>query len=308
MRKQFAVCTARLGRAVELEILARDLGVTNSKPCFELRGPARGLLLVVLLFLLPSFCFCAESSQTSTAKLDQSIQEVISKREYQWRMPREAPPEEKQNLLIRFLEGWANAINKVWKPVGRALWRIYEWLRRAMTAANPVFGGKPLTHGQFNAMIIGLIALVAGVLLYFVWKIRKNRKQTEDMVLASAILPEPDLREENLVADQLPEEGWQRLAEDLLARGELRLAMRALFMSSLAHLAESQWITVAKFKSNHDYWREIQRRAHDRKLMQKAFYDTVSSVDCVWYGMHPVTQEMILRFRQDIETVKRAAA
>jgi hypothetical protein len=266
-------------------------------------------IIFLALFFLGVLGVFAVNSETSSNKLDRAIQDVTSKREYQWRMPRQAPPEEKQNLFIKFLEGWVNAINKVWNPIKNLVGKIIDWLRRALTAISPSYGsGKGFSRGELNVLIIGLIVLVSGILLFFLWKIRKRKKQEEEIILAQAILPVPDISDENVIADQLPEEGWQRLAHDLLAQGEFRLAMRALFMSSLANLAQTQWITIAKFKSNRDYWFELQRRAHDRKEMQNAFYDNVSAVDRVWYGMHPVTEEMILHFRENVEAVKRAAA
>jgi hypothetical protein len=262
-------------------------------------------VFLIAFFLLGAV---AVHSEISSNKLDRAIQEVISKREYQWRMPREAPPEEKQNLFIKFLEGWVNAINKVWNPVKNLLGKLLEWLRRALTAISPNESGKGFARGQMHVLIIALIVLVTGITLFFIWRNLKRKKHEEEVILAQAILPVPDLRDENVIADQLPEEGWQRLAHDLLAQGEFRLAMRALFMSSLANLAQTQWITIAKFKSNQDYCLELQRRAHDRTEMQDAFYDNVFTVDRVWYGMHPVTEEMIHHFRENVETVRRTAA
>ena len=156
-------------------------------------------------------------------------------------------------------------------------------------------------------MIIILIVLLALIVLFFLWRHRKRMREAE-VIQSEAILPLPDIADENLVADQLPEEGWQRMAQDLLTRGELRLALRAMFMATLAYLAQSQLITVAKFKSNREYWQELKRRAYDRKAMQDAFYKNVSSVDRVWYGKHPVTDDLLKEFMENVETVKRMAA
>jgi len=54
--------------------------------------------------------------------------------------------------------------------------------------------------------------------------------------VSEAIFPVPDLADENIRADQLPEDGWTKLARELLERGEFRLAMRAFYLASLAHL------------------------------------------------------------------------
>jgi hypothetical protein len=169
-------------------------------------------------------------------------------------------------------------------------------------------GGRALTKNEFNTWIIGLIVALSLLLIFFIWRVRKRKKHLPPVVQATAVQPEPDLSDENLVADQFLKEGWQKLAEDLVARGDFRLAMRAFFMATLAHLAETQWIKIAKFKSNRDYWVELQRRAHDRMEMQDAFYINVTTVDRVWYGMHPVSADMLQQFRENVEIVKQAAA
>src|ERR1700733_8371753 len=90
--------------------------------------------------------------------------------------------------------------------------------------------------------------------------IRNRRKSA--IVAAEAIQSAPDLRDENVGADQLPEDGWTKLARELLAKGELRLALRAFYLASLAHLADRNLINLARFKSNRDYERELRWRAH----------------------------------------------
>jgi hypothetical protein len=51
----------------------------------------------VVLFSLQSLFVFADSGESSVQKLDQSIKEVIAKREYQWRLPRAAPPLKQEN-------------------------------------------------------------------------------------------------------------------------------------------------------------------------------------------------------------------
>ena len=79
-------------------------------------------------------------------------------------------------------------------------------------------------------------------------------------VASEPILPAPDIADENVRADQLPEDGWTKLARELLERGEFRLAMRAFYLASLSHLAARNLISIARFKSNRDYERELRRR------------------------------------------------
>lgn len=84
-----------------------------------------------------------------------------------------------------------------------------------------------------------------------------------------------------------------RLGQDLLQRGELRLAFGAFYLASLAHLAERQLITLAKFKSNLNYQRELQRRAHALAMITELFARNVAAFERSWYGPHEVTAELL---------------
>jgi hypothetical protein len=139
-------------------------------------------------------------------------------------------------------------------------------------------------------------------LLYFLWRYKwKKRTATID---AEAIAAPPDLSDENVTAEQLPEDGWLRLGMDMIERGELRLALRAFYLASLAHLAERNLITLAKFKSNRDYERELQRRSHALPELTATFSDNVSVFDRVWYGLHDVPSDLLERFRVNVERIK----
>jgi len=86
----------------------------------------------------------------------------------------------------------------------------------------------------------------------------------------------------NLGAEQLPEDGWTKLARELLERGELRLALRAFYLASLARLAERNLISLAKFKSNRDYEQELRRRGHSFPDMLALFSENVGVFDRIW--------------------------
>ena len=104
-------------------------------------------------------------------------------------------------------------------------------------------------------------------------------------------------------ADALPAERWLALARALREKGSLRLALRALYLAILAHLAEQEIITLAKHKSNGDYEGELRRRAHGRKDLQALFSKTAALFDRAWYGMHPVTMEHLDHFTVNQERI-----
>ena len=113
-----------------------------------------------------------------------------------------------------------------------------------------------------------------------------------------------DLRDESIGAEHLSEEGWMKLAFELMERGELRLAIRALFLGTLADLAKRNLVNLARFKSNRDYERELHRRAHSSPGLLAAFGDNVASLERVWYGRHEVHAELVNRFMENVNLIK----
>ena len=113
----------------------------------------------------------------------------------------------------------------------------------------------------------------------------------------------PDLGDERVVASQLPADDWLKLARELMGKGELRLALRALYLASLAHLAQREMISVARFKSNRDYERELRRRARALPDLLSAFAENVGIFDRAWYGLHDVTEEAVQRFQSNLEKI-----
>jgi hypothetical protein len=123
-------------------------------------------------------------------------------------------------------------------------------------------------------------------------------------VLAEAASAVPDLTQETVTADQLPEDGWTRLGRELMERGELRLALRAFYLASLAHLGERDYIRLARHKSNHDYDRELQRRARGNSGLIDAFDENLLVFESAWYGDHVVTEGTLQGFSQNLERIR----
>ena len=113
----------------------------------------------------------------------------------------------------------------------------------------------------------------------------------------------PDLADETVLASQRPEDEWLRLARDLHARGERRLALRAFYLSTLAGLGTRGWLAVARHKSNRDYLQELRRRARDHAGVLEAFARNVGRFERVWYGPHLADDGLLADFQADRERV-----
>ena len=277
---------------------------------------ARALLFAAMLFFQP-----AQSAETnrlvqppvaqtiSPPALDQAIAQTIRESKYTWRMPREKMMEDDGNtgILVRFFQS-------IGQTVRHWFHEIFDWLQKMWRKIFP----QPKTHsgngdasgyGWIMSVEILLYALLAaaaaalGVFLYRVWRGRPRTTAT----VAEAVLPVPDLADENVRADQLPEDGWTKLAHELLARGELRLAMRAFYLASLAHLATRNLISIARFKSNRDYERELRRRAHAFPNLPVVFGENIFDFERIWYGNHVVNRERVDAFAARVARLKTTA-
>ena len=153
--------------------------------------------------------------------------------------------------------------------------------------------------------LLGAIAVVIlAAVLWFLWKRKKTRNIAVPAEPAGVL---PNVADENVLANQLPEDEWQTMARDFLLRGELRLSLRALFLATLAGLSRVELISIAKFKSNLDYQKELQRRARARSELQQLFSENMFLFESSWYGMHEVSPDLLNRFGANQNRIRQLA-
>ena len=250
----------------------------------------------------------AELAPISSEKLDRSIAEVLERREFAWRLPREKQAlekSEKSGPLVSVLRWVLDTLEKVFKTISGWIQKLDDWLdkiwpepRHEEQTAD--FDWRPL----IRYLLILLFIVPAIVLVYYFVKLWRKRQRAEDETESEAVVKTPDLRDDGVKADDLPVNRWLDLAKDLMAKGSLRLAMRALYLATLAYLAEKELIIVELYKSNRDYEHELRRRAHAKKDLLTAFSKTVMIFDRVWYGMHKITQSDVDSYFTDQERIK----
>jgi hypothetical protein len=147
-------------------------------------------------------------------------------------------------------------------------------------------------------IVIGICAVLLAVLIARRWR------PPAPAVAAEAIAARPDLTADDVTADQLPEDGWLQLARELMQSGELRLALRAAFLASLAHLGQRELIRLARHKSDRDYDRELRRRARAQTGLLAAFGRNLESFERAWYGAHEVTPEVLGEFTENLDRIR----
>ncbi len=245
----------------------------------------------------------------SPVELDRAINEVMQQRQYAWRMPREKPPlhQSHQSWLGGFIDAVGRTIGRWWgrlrRWVSKVAERIADWLARRARQPTVSSSAKGWVVPVRALTVVLVAATGIAALLVLVRMLRlRGRRRLE--TVAEAVSPTPDLRDENIAADELPADTWLTVARGLLEKGELRLALRAFYLASLAHLAQNDMIIIAKFKSNRDYERELHRRARALPDLMAAFGENVTIFDRVWYGMHKVTHDILAVFTTNFERIK----
>jgi hypothetical protein len=255
----------------------------------------------------------APAASFSTSELDKSIEKVLQRSEFAWRMPREEvrdKPSERTNWFARAIGAVVDILRDVLEFAFRGLGRALRWIGDEISRlwpnpgspSNPA-GGVSGWQSALQILLLVLIVAIAAFLAVLVLRLWRRRRRPREVV-AEAVVATPDLNDENVAADQLPEDEWLRIAREMMTRGNYRLALRAYYLAGLAHLAAREMIAIAIFKSNREYESELVRKARALPEVQSAFSQNVTLFDRVWYGLHEVTQEGLAQFQSNLERIR----
>ncbi len=235
------------------------------------------------------------SPQLDDATLDGALDRVLDSPDYAWRLPR--PPGEKSDQGL--LGGFVQSINDAVRWVRRRVEDFLRWLLQPGTDRHSS-GGWTGLGAAMDVLVPVLIALVVLGLLWLAW--RWWGASRVPVAAPRAPVATSVLEDDAVTADQLPEEEWLQLARDLLARGEVRLALRAFFLGSLAGLAGRGLLVLARHKSNRDYERELARRGGASDI-STAFRDNRHILEGVWYGRNAAGPDDVRRFEDNVRAV-----
>jgi hypothetical protein len=238
-------------------------------------------------------------TQELVRELDASIERVLQRPEFAWRLPRERTAErpEEESWVARFLEWVASGLRAVGRVLGRWIEAFVKWLLELLPrpeSDKPIDRSSLLGTVRLIFYVLGavLTALVLTLALRW-WHRRQARKAP---AVASPAVASVDLNDENVTADELPTERWLALAAELIRQQDFRSALRALYLAVLALLADHDRLAIARYKSNRDYFRELARRAHAEPELIQLFGRCITAFERTWYGMHTVGRPQVDRF------------
>lgn len=237
----------------------------------------------------------ALQAQPPAPEMNRSIDEVLKRSEFAWRLPHRAHTPPAENWLTRALDTAAKKLDE-WSDA------VAKWLHERFRPKQTKGPGKeplPALRLWFY-VLLGIAILIFLVLFIRIFRRRARlTAQAEPLAVAS-----PDLVSDDTRADQLAPDEWLRTARECIARNELRLAIRALYLANLSYLGGNSLIAIDCGKSNNDYARELRRRARSKPEIVPVFSDTVAVFERSWYGMHDVTAELVARVEENLAATR----
>jgi len=233
------------------------------------------------------------------AALDRAIETTLHDSRFAWRMPRQRPETADNSTIKAIIDSLSDAAR--WIDNKTRAFR--KWLRSLLDRPDKDAAGNGDAAAQaLRVAASALLAALLAVLAYMAWKTWRRTTVVETIPI-EARAQAPDLEDENTTADALASAEWLKLAAELMARGEVRLAMRAYFFAGLARLAQLRLIRIVASKSNREYIRELRRVDHARGELVSAFHANVRVFESVWYGDHGLAPRELQSYVQAMEGI-----
>jgi hypothetical protein len=260
---------------------------------------AAGILIVVSC-IVPFESSADRHVAMSPENLDRSIEEVMARPEFSWRMPRETINEKEKETkgpIAAAIEWLLEMFGKAFGVIEKWIVKFFEWLENLIPERDKkqaASSGNWMTPVRVALVLLLLAFLV--VLTFVFIRIWGRFRTTPTERISPQAVPTPDLSDEGVKADDLPADRWLAMAGELGAKGQLRLAMRALYLATLAHLAERGMVTIEIYKSNREYERELKRRAHASRELLIIFSESLNVFERVWYGMYRIARSDFEQF------------
>jgi hypothetical protein len=235
--------------------------------------------------------------QARVENLRRALQVESQRAVYRWhRAPTLARPTWLDRLLTRIADAISRAWNAFWKFIGKL------WPHLNLSSGKDKLGGWRLKDILLWLVLLGVLTVAVGVFLFLL----RRRRQAAQLSIPLASAPLAELGDDAVASDRSEDE-WFALADRLEAKGELRLSLRAAYLALLAGLAQRDWLTIRRDRTNREYLDEFTRRWRRRPQAAVAartevperLRGSLSLFDRVWYGSHVLTRAAVESYRQD---------
>jgi hypothetical protein len=229
----------------------------------------------------------------SVIRLNYAIDQTLKKDEFAWRSPRPPAASQPEGWLAKSLEGLRHFLKHLISTPLDWLSKFLKWLVDRQHAHETPNASDWMMFSRIPWRLVFFIFAGLVVLGIGYWLVRHLRRPAAALLVPQTVEARTiDLEAEDIRADELPEDSWLLLAQQMLERGELRLALRAYYLATLAVLAQGQWVRLAAAKSNRDYLTELRRRLRGNTEAIDPFLQNIRIFEASWYGTHPATLDL----------------
>jgi hypothetical protein len=231
-------------------------------------------------------------------KLRRALGEESQRAIYRWHDAEHAsPPTWFDKLLVKI----GHRSEHAWDVVRNFLRKLWpHGLNLSPGKEKP--GTWQLKDPRLWLTLVAILTLGAGTVLFWL----RRRREAAQLSIPLAIAPLPDLSD-GAVASERSEDEWFALAVRLEREGELRLALRSAYLGLLAGLAQREWLTIRRDRTNREYLNEFTRRwrrrpqaaLEQRSEIPEKLHGSLRQFDRVWYGSYVLTPEAVTAYRHD---------
>jgi hypothetical protein len=231
-------------------------------------------------------------------RLRQALNQESQRAIYRWHdAEHSSPPTWFDKLLAKIGHTIEHAWNTLWNFL-RKLWPR----GLSLSLGNEKHGGWQLKDVRLWLALVAILTLAAAGVLFWL----RQRREMASLSIPAALAPIPDLSE-SAAASERSEDEWFALASRLKGEGELRFALRAAYFGLLAGLAQREWLTIRRDRTNREYLNEFTRRwlrrpqaaIEARTEVTERLRGSLRQFDQVWYGSRAVTPEAVAIYLQN---------
>jgi hypothetical protein len=252
------------------------------------------LAAVVLICCLFAPGVKADQQQDLNHAIEHASQDV----HYGWIHPAPAPSVSGLAKQVHDGLAWAG------EQMKKAYRSFVHWLRdlfgKQETVTDEAKKGKPQSQGLRWTLGLLAVLICSAIIALF---LRSGRAKVVRASADAAVAPTADVFDEQLLASDVKQDEWLRLALEYLAKNETRLAARAFYLANLSYLGERSLLSLALWKSNRMYERELARQPRAGE-MAGAFAAVNRLYERAWFGMRELGAEQMEMLKGSAERLR----
>jgi len=250
------------------------------------------------LVLICCLCVPATVRADQQQDLNKGIERASQDIHYGWMHP--AAEAGVSGLAKQVRDGFAWA----GEQIKRAYRSFVYWLRDLFGGQDAVVDdlkkGKPRSQELRWTLALLAVGICGAIIALF---LRSGRPKVLRASAEAAVQPIADVLNEQILASDVKQDEWLRLAFDYLAKNETRLAARAFYLANLSYLGERSLLSLALSKSNKVYERELARQPRAREI-SGAFAAVNRLYERAWFGMRELGAEQMDALKSSAERLR----